>query len=99
MGDVMNTEWEPFDYSNFETGLFWLLVELPDVDIDADDDGSTVGRDTGEVSRFTVLARVEEDHDGQPYFDAVDPANFGRVSDDSVVTHFANVAAPAIPAN
>ncbi|MFQ2235010.1 hypothetical protein ACK32R_04765 [Aeromonas dhakensis] len=95
----MATEWEPFNYSDFEGGLCWLLVESQDVDIDADDDGRAVGRYTGDVLRSVVLARVEQDHDGQPYFDAVDAENFGRISEDDVVTHFAHVVAPAIPAN
>ena len=92
-------DWEPFDYSDFESGLFWLLVESPDVYIDADDDGRTVGRYTGDVVRSSVLAMVEEGDEGMPYFYAVDSANFGRISDDDVVTHFADVVAPTIPAN
>ncbi|MCP1304665.1 hypothetical protein BIS09_12555 [Halomonas sp. R1t8] len=96
---VLNVEWQAFNHSDYECGLFWLLVESPDVDIDAGNDGSTTGRHTGEVVRSTVLAMVEEDADGHPYFDAIDSANFGRIADDDVVTHFAEVKAPAIPAN
>lgn len=96
---IPSVEWQAFDYQDYECGLFWLLVESPDVDIDADDDGNTVGRHTGESVRSAVLAMVEQDHDGLPYFNAVDSINFGRVADDDVVTHFAEVKAPAIPAN
>lgn len=94
-----NVEWRAFDYQDYECGLFWLLVESPDVDIDAADNGNTVGRHTGEVVQSAVLAMVEEDGEGLPYFDAIDSANFGRVADDDVVTHFAEVKAPAISAN
>jgi hypothetical protein len=96
---ITNDAWKPFSYEDYETGLFWLLVEAPDVDIDADDNGRTVGRYTGEVVQTTVLATVEQDHDGQPYFDAVDSANLGRIPDDGVVTHFAEVKAPGFLAN
>jgi hypothetical protein len=96
---IPNGEWQAFDHQDYECGIFWLLVESPEVDIDAGDDGNTVGRHTGEVVHAAVLAMVEEDADGHPYFDAIDPANFGRVADDDVVTHFAEVKAPAIPAN
>lgn len=96
---ITNDAWKPFNYQDYETGLFWLLVEAPDVDIDADDDGRTVGRYTGEVVQATVLATVEQDHDGLPYFDAVDPGNIGRVPDDGVVTHYAEVKAPGFRAS
>lgn len=95
----MATEWEPFDYSDFECGLFWLLVESPDVDIDADDDGTTVGRYTGEVIRYAVLAMVEEGDEGEPEFEPVDRENVGRLDWEVTVTHFAKVVAPSIPAN
>ncbi|HHQ4473068.1 hypothetical protein ACW5W6_06930 [Aeromonas mytilicola] len=95
----MATEWEPFDYSDFECGLFWLLVESPDVDIDADDDGTTVGCYTGEVIRSAVLAMVEEGDEGEPEFEPVDRANVGRLDWEVTVTHFAKVVAPSIPAN
>ena len=42
---------------------------------------------------------VEEGDEGLPYFEAIDSANFGRIADDDVVTHFAEVKAPDIPAN
>lgn len=93
---ITSDEWKSFNYEDYETGLFWLLVEAPDVDIDADDDGRTVGRYTGEIVQSTVLAMVEQDHDGMPYFDAVDPGNFGRVPDEGVVTHYAAVKAPSL---
>lgn len=96
---IPSGEWQAFDHQDYECGLFWLLVESPDVDIDAGDDGQTVGRHSGEVVRSAVLAMVEEGGDGLPYFDAVDSINFGQVADDDVVTHFAEVKAPAIPAN
>lgn len=64
---ITNAEWKTFNYEDYESGLFWLLVEAPEVDIDADDDGRTVGRYTGEVVRSAVLATVEQDHDGLPY--------------------------------
>lgn len=94
---ITNTEWKAFNYEDYESGLFWLLVEAPDVDIDADDDGRTVGRYTGEFVRSAVLATVEQDHDGLPYFDAVDSVNFGRVPEDGVVTHYAEVKGPDFP--
>ncbi|ENM3072924.1 hypothetical protein [Pseudomonas aeruginosa] len=96
---ITNAEWKTFNYEDYESGLFWLLVEAPEVDIDADDDGRTVGRYTGEVVRSAVLATVEQDHDGRPYFDAVDSVNFGRVPDDGVVTHYAEVKAPGFLSN
>ncbi|HBP1341929.1 TPA: hypothetical protein L5T32_004273 [Pseudomonas aeruginosa] len=96
---ITNDQWKSFNYEDYEPGLFWLLVEAPDVEIDADDEGRTVGRHTGGVVRMTVLATVEEDHDGLPYFDAVDPGNFGRIPDDGVVTHYAEVKAPGFLAN
>lgn len=96
---ITNDAWKTFSYEDYETGLYWLLVEAPGVDIDADDDGRTVGRYTDEVVQTTVLAFVEQDHDGLPYFDAVDPGNFGRIPDDGVVTHYAEVKAPGFLAN
>lgn len=74
-------DWKPFDYRNYESGLFWLLTEAP-----------------GDTVRAAVLAFVEEDHEGRPAFGPVDPQNFGEVWDGDVVTHFAEVIAPAIPA-
>jgi hypothetical protein len=96
---ITNAEWKPFNYEDYESGLFWLLVEVPDVDVDAGDDGGTVGWYTGEVVLSAVLATVEQDHDGRPYFDAVDDVNFGRVPDDGVVTHYAEVKAPGFLSN
>jgi hypothetical protein len=96
---ITNDAWKPFNYENYETGLFWLLVETPEVDIDADDDGRTVGEYTGGVNQSAVLATVEQDHAGLPYFDAVDPSNFGRISDEDVVTHYAEVKAPGLLSN
>ena len=93
---ITNVEWQAFDYQDYECGLFWLLVESPEVDVDAGDDGQTVGRHTGEGVRSAVLAIVEDDGDGLPYFDAIDPVNFGRGAEDGVVTHFAEVKAPDI---
>lgn len=46
---ITNAEWKTFNYEDYESGLFWLLVEAPEVDIDADDDGRTVGRYTGKL--------------------------------------------------
>ena len=92
-------DWEPFDYSDFESGLFWLLVESPDVDIDIDNDGRTVGHYTGEVNRYVVLAMVEEGDYGMPEFEPAFRENVGKLDWECRVTHFANVVAPAIQAN
>lgn len=93
----MTTDWQKFDYSDYECGLFWLLIESPDVDIDADDDGTTVGRYTGDVVRSAVLAMVEEGDEGEPAFEPVDRENVGKIDWESTVTHFAKVVPPAIP--
>lgn len=90
----MATDWKPFDYSDFESGLFWLLVESPDVDFDEHG-----GSFNGEVIRSAVLAMVEEGDEGVPEFEPVDRENVGRLDWECTVTHFANVVAPAIPAN
>lgn len=95
----MPGNWKPFNYADYESGLFWLLVESQEVDIDADDDGRTVGRYTGEMTRAAVLAMVEEGDEGMPYFDPVDRENAQRIDQDCTVTHFAKVVAPALPAS
>ena len=88
--------WKPFDYKNFECGLFWLRVETPEYDIDTSDDGRTEGEPTGNVSVTAVLARVEEESDGSPYFEQVDEI-YGKVSESERVTHVMLVSAPELP--
>lgn len=90
--------WKPFDYDNAPSGLLWLLVESPVFDIDTGDNGETAGTPTDEIRRSAVLAVVEEDHEGYLHFSSVDASNYGRVGEGDVVTHFAELKAPAIPA-
>lgn len=88
--------WQQFDYQDFQEGLFWLVAETPDYDIDADDCGRAAGTPTGETVRAVVLAEVSRDHDGYPYFDRVGFEQ-GRLGEDSVITHYAELTAPALP--
>lgn len=76
--------WEPFDYSIYESGLFWFLTESRDAD------------KNGNKLKSTVLAFVEEYTDGSPNFGPVDPGHFGEIWDGDIVTHFAKVTAPSI---
>lgn len=88
--------WKPFDYKNFECGLFWLRVETTEYDIDTGGDGRTSGEPTGEVSVTAVMARVEEDSDGSPYFEQVDE-QYGKMIESDRVTHVMRVSAPELP--
>lgn len=89
--------WQPFDYRNFESGMFWLITETAEIDVDAGIDGSPVGHDTGATVRKPVLSWVEREPDGSPWFTPVEYDNHGYVTDDAVVTHFAPVIPPALP--
>lgn len=88
------TPWQPFSYHSFTHDMYWLRAVSPDMDVDMDDDGSLVGAHTGLEDIAYHLSWVTKGDDALPEFDAVDSANFGSVSDDGMVTHFAPVVAP-----
>ncbi|HAT2580639.1 TPA: hypothetical protein I8273_004641 [Aeromonas hydrophila] len=82
--------WKPFDYRNFENGLFWLLTEGS---VDQNIDSTPAER----RQRKPVLSWVESEPDGSPWFIPAEYANLGYVEDGWVVTHFAPVIPPALP--
>ncbi|RDE60952.1 hypothetical protein [Aeromonas veronii] len=82
--------WKPFDYRNFESGLFWLLIE-------GCVDQNMGSNPAGHRQRKPVLSWVEPEPDGSPWFIPAEYANLGYVEDGSVVTHYAPVLPPALP--
>ncbi|MDN0082422.1 hypothetical protein QU487_06595 [Crenobacter sp. SG2305] len=91
-------EFKPFDHQDPpEDGLYWVCVTRQEWDVDADDDGRTVGVPTGGSTQGTALVWINTMPDGELDFDAVDPVNLGRVCDDDFVTHYAEVQPPALP--
>lgn len=99
----MNLDFQPFDYKNMpDSGMYWVAGTRPVYDIDAGDDGQTVGYPTNEVEEFTSLVwlEVHTKPDGSTegfHFDPVDAGNFGGFCEESVVQYYAEMKKPAHP--
>lgn len=87
--------WKPFNYTDYEEGLFWLLQMSPVHDCDLSQSGEMVGEPTGDTRISSVLAWVETGIDNVPLFSPVDPQNHGRIDNDGFITHFCEVTSPA----
>ncbi len=87
-----------FDFKNPpEDGLYWVVCRSLEWDVDAGDDGQTVGVPTGEMTQSTVLTWIATNTDGVVEFDAVEPMVYGRVAEDDVVIFYAAVEPPEAP--
>lgn len=49
-----------------EEGVFWVLVERHEMDVDQSDCGALVGSPTGEVTKEAVLAQIFANEIGEP---------------------------------
>ena len=92
------TDWNKFDYSDFECGIFWVCAVGSEYDVDVGNYGEVVGVPTGGTVTEVALVHIEEGVDGEPYFYPIDSTNFGRVDDEFVVTHYAELKIPKAPA-
>ena len=95
----MNIDFQPFDYKNMpDSGMYWVAGTRPVYDIDADDEGRTVGRPTNEVETFTALVWLQVyDNEGGFHFDPVDAGNLGNIDETSTVEYYAEVKKVAHP--
>lgn len=94
----MITEFSRIDFNDLpEDGLYWLLVEREEVDIDADDSGNTVGRPTGGSERLVTLGFVEFGSGPDDMsVDIVDPANYPACEPWEIIA-VAEVKTPSVP--
>lgn len=90
----MKPEFQKLDFDDPpEDGLYWLLAEREEVDIDCEDGGRTVGRPTGGTERLVTLGFLNVNHQGDLELDIVDPANHPRC-EVWEVSYFAPVVLP-----
>lgn len=99
----MKLDFQPFDYKNMpDSGMYWIAGTRPVYDIDAGDEGQTVGYPTGAVEEFTALVwlEVHTKPDGSIdgyHFDPVDAGNLGNFCEESTVQYYAEIKKPAHP--
>jgi hypothetical protein len=93
----MSVEFKPFDRSNPPaSGVYWFALNRPEWDYDVDDYGKTIGQLTGKTEQLVVMANLEVfmlDCEFSP----TDKYNFGEISDEDQVTHYAEVCVPEHP--
>lgn len=91
-------QWRTFDVNNPPSEcIYWVRVVYPEFDIDADDDGRTVGVATGQELSHVAMARFEGVADLAPEFEAVDQYCLGDIPADSWITHYQPVTVPTAP--
>lgn len=95
----MNIKFEAFDYKNLpDSGMYWIAGNRPVFDINADDEGRTVGQPTNELENFTALVWLDVyDNDGGFHIDPVDAGNLGRYDETSTIEYIAQVKQAAHP--
>lgn len=67
MGTPEKIEWKEFDYGSELTGVFWIVVQSPEYEVDADDSGQLVGGIVGVEEPVVILCVIEYDGDGHFY--------------------------------
>ncbi|MFN9471036.1 hypothetical protein [Acidovorax sp.] len=82
-----------------DDGVYWARVCYPEYDLDAGDDGRTVGRATGDVLEHVALVRADFSSEDGPHFEPIDKWTLGDVPDEAWVTHLMQVNTPALPAS
>lgn len=87
-------DWKPFDYNDFEPGLFWVSYAVPQYDVDAADSGELVGTPTGQIHFDTALVYID-DEDGFPVFDPINRNSTGDMCETATVTHYAPMKRPS----
>lgn len=91
-------DWKLLDHARPpEEGIWWVVVNAPEYDCDVDGDGRTVGRATGDIEQTVAMVHLSIDPEGGLSFDPVDGWNLGKVSDESWVSHYAEVVLPKAP--
>lgn len=91
-------DWKPLDHARPpEEGIWWVVVNAPEYDCDVDGDGRTVGRATGDIEQTVAMVHLSVDPEGGLSFDPVDGWNLGKVSEESWVSHYAEVVLPKAP--
>ena len=86
--------WQPFNYTSFEPGVFWVSYTVPQMDVDATDDGHLVGSPTGQMRYDTALVYIDDDN-GFPVFEQVIGDTRPRICETALITHYAEVHKPA----
>lgn len=90
-GHSVINDWMPFDYKKFEKGVFWVAA----IGQECDEEGELVP--SGKTVSKVVLVKIGIQTDGQPFFDSIDPTNFGYVEFEDLVTHYRPVTPPDAP--
>lgn len=99
----MEIDYVPFVLDGtLEDGLYWIAGVNQVWDIDAGDDGQTVGVPTGKTQPFVALGFIEFGETTSGHLDfcvnLVDEANLGGYAEDSMIERVALVVAPPYPA-
>lgn len=90
--------WKRFDYENPPPdGIYWVVVNEPEYDVDVDGYGRTIGRPTDETKTEVCMVSVYTDDVGQVVFEPIERYAFGEISDEAWVSHYAEVTPPAPP--
>lgn len=86
--------WQPFDYDNVESGMYWVRGCRPEYDIDVDDYGRTIGIPTGNSTPFTSLVHIETYEDGEISVEPVDRWATGDFAEDDVISEYMELVIP-----
>lgn len=67
----LDMNFQPFNYQDFQEGVFWLLIKREVYDHDEDQNGDVLVIPTGEEDRLVIMGDVGVDDDGFPLIQRV----------------------------